>query len=542
MNFLRFFLAISLSLFSTSVMSFISMAVPIGPWIETTLVLIAMIILNIYSKVISIKSETKTLSLVTASGGIGGILATGFGFSFPMLYFIDKNLFNSFLASPVYFASICTVLAFAAGSLGLLMAHLFEDNLINYKKFEFPIGSLVYKMIAVQNQFLKSLQLAIGFILTQLFLYIRSFTKVLPSCLTILKKREFFCFSIKLNTPYICIDLDTLPMLLAIGFITGHVIAMPLAVGLIVKYFLLQPFYSIYLNFGSKISFNDFSIAFSTGIVLYGTILGFLGFPRFLKSIKKSFNQLNKKNNVNFVNWFSEIPILQIMAVLISNLILLNYFNFSIFSQFYLLIFTFVCAYQLSEIAGKIGLAPLGRFATFVMVPGLILFGYGPVQVTIVSVFVEVAGGVACDALFGRKLAQLANIEKKETLYYQWLGLIVSSLSIGLVFWLLISKFGIGPEHSLPVQKALSRALIINIANFNIVAMLIGLITGALVSAIKVNPALMLGGLLMPTNYSLVLIVGGLSAWAFKNKEELYPFFSGVFASNSLWMLLKAFF
>lgn len=194
-------------------------------------------------------------------------------------------------------------------------------------------------------------------------------------------------------------------------------------------------------------------------------------------------------------------------------------------------------------IAGKIGLAPLGRFATFVMVPGMFLFGYTPLQITVVATYVEIAGGVACDCLFGRKMAQLADIDAKRIQQYQWFGLVVSSLLIGGIFWLLISHFGIGNEPgALPASRAAYRALLVNVQRFDTLALLLGLIFGYLLKFVKVNSALMLGGILMPAEASLMLIIGGLSTYLVKDKEEYYPFWSGVFAANSLWMLIKAFF
>lgn len=564
MNMFRGFLAVMLSVFSTSVMSYISMAVPIGPWIETTLVLVAMIIINIYSKVISVKSETDTLSLATAAGGIGGILATGFGFSLPMLFFIDKNIFNVWLASPIYFSLILGTLAFSAGALGLLVAELFEFKLINQSKLEFPIGSLVYKMISVQGQLANAMQLAVGFIVTQFMLFVKAVFGWIPNSINLLRRVNYSIFSV----PALSIDLEVFPMLLSIGFITGHLIAVPLAVGLMVKYIFLDPFYNIYSSsnvfsviIAPGMNSLDFMVAFSTGIVVYGTLIGFAGFPRFIRAVKKSLFSSNDKLNrfenseddyisdgsynkdSSYFDFFNikNAPVYQIAVAAISSIIFLSYFNFSILSQLYLIVFTFICAYQLSEIAGKIGLAPLGRFATFVMVPGMLIFGYNPIQVTIVSVFVEVAGGVACDALFGRKLAQLAGVEKKKIVFYQWLGLVTSALFIGLIFWILIVQFGIGPELGLPVQKAWSRSLLINMNSFNWIVMIVGAVVGAIISRLGVNPVLMLGGLLMPINFSIILIAGGLSANLVKNKEQFYPFFSGVFAANSLWMIIRAF-
>ena len=87
------------------------------------------------------------LILATASGSIGGILATGFGFSFPTLFFLDSTLFQSWLNQPVFFITVCAALSLAAGGLRLLIADLFAHRLINEQQLAFPIGELSYKMI-----------------------------------------------------------------------------------------------------------------------------------------------------------------------------------------------------------------------------------------------------------------------------------------------------------------------------------------------------------------------------------------------------------
>jgi len=44
----------------------------------------------------------------------------------------------------------------------------------------------------------------------------------------------------------------------------------------------------------------------------------------------------------------------------------------------------------------------------------------------------------------------------------------------------------------------------------------------------------------MPIDISLGLILGGASTLLFKDKESLFPFASGMFAANSLWVLGQA--
>ena len=57
----------------------------------------------------------------------------------------------------------------------------------------------------------------------------------------------------------------------------------------------------------------------------------------------------------------------------------------------------------------------------------------------------------------------------------------------------------------------------------------------------KINPMLVLGGILMPATISVGLIIGGMITKLVARKDELVPFWSGVFAGNSVWMLLKSF-
>lgn len=545
MKILIIFISIILSIFSTVVMSYIAMSTPIGPWIETTLVLCSMLIFKIFMFNKLFEQYNKSIGLTVVAGSIGGILATAFGFSVPTLYFIDYQTFNLYMSQPMQFSFFLGTLAFAPGILGLFIAYVFQERLIIKQQLPFAIGELVYKMISAQDQIKKAIQLALGFITTNFFLLIQFCFSFMPKSITLLNKSNIVFFEI----PEISILLDIFPMFWAVGYVTGHVIGLPLIIGLAVKIFCIGPLFNIYyflhklfLNSIDDLAYlniNDFILAFCSGIVLYSALIGFLSFGKFLNSAKKMFNS---ENNKYFAKNLELFNIILIFFIVLFNIFFLSYFNFSFVSQAYLLLFTFICTYQLLIIAGKIGIAPLGRFATFVMVPGMFLFGFNPIQITIVSTFVEVAGGISCDALFAYKMAHLANINKKTIMKFQLLGLIISTLVIGIVFWIFIYNFGLGSSlGSLPVTKAASRALLINVKNFDLIALFIGFVFGYLLEFLKGNSMLILGGILMPPNLSIMLIAGGLTTFLMKDKEKHYPFWSGVFAANSLWMLIKTF-
>ncbi len=323
------------------------------------------------------------------------------------------------------------------------------------------------------------------------------------------------------SIPSITLRLDQVPMLIAIGFITGHVIMQPLAVGLFSTVFVISPIYNIFFK---SISHSDFVMAFSSGLVFFGAIVSF--WELFKKSSKGMKKSSIVDNVIKVKNWYKKMFLTEldlsysvIISILVLVIAMLSYFKFSILSQIYILILTFICSYQLMMIAGEMGLAPVGRFATYVMVPGMLLFKFNFVQLTLVSLFVEVVGGVASDIMFGRKMAVDAGLDRKTFIRYQWLGLIISSIVIGFVLWLLITTVGLGTPQ-LFAQKAQSRALLINFTTFNYTALIIGGIFGYALRFIRVNPVLVLGGILMPVDYSLMLILGGLLTYLTKDREN----------------------
>ena len=357
---------------------------------------------------------------------------------------------------------------------------------------------------------------------------------VLPSSITLTKGHAFGPISI----PLIQLRFDVLPMLLAIGFITGHVIAIPLIVGAVSRIWLMEPINNFFFP---AISGSDFMLAFGSGLVAVGAVQSFIDLPKMLKGWFRRLRDGGVGKSMD-MELFAPLQERAHMAQAILTLAMvigyLSAVHFSVLSQFYLIIFSFICAYQIVVIAGKIGLAQLGRFATFVMVPALFLFGIDPLMVTVIATFVELCGGVATDVLFGRKMGRLAGINRTTLRWFQILGLVVSSIAAGIIMWLLVHRFGLGTEP-LIAQRAQARALLINVSHFNWIVLIIGGLFGLLLKRCKLNPMLVLGGFLMPLTYSIGLIIGGLISFAVRDRDDWEPFWSGVFAANSITELAK---
>ena len=522
-----------LAIFSSTVVTYIAMATPVGPWIAPTLALLASVIFKLVNH--KAANYSKNIVLATAMGSVGGIMAVACSFSYPTLYFLDKNLFNSWLASPVYFIGVLVGLCVCAGLLGLWIGDLLEPSLIDQQKLAFPIGQLVAKMVSSQQQLQKSRNLFVGlgggFIYGVLQDGLYFFKGIFPKLLVLIGKFRFWLF----NIPNIDIYMPMLPMLWAIGFITGASIVTPLAVGAISKILILDP---INMGLFAYITPSDFLLAFCSGMVVSGAVAGFISTPKTLwKTFRNFFKNNNEKASSMFL--FSKSHLIEGAVILSFIFAFLTYFKFPILSQIYLILFSFVCAYQIAVIAGQIGLAQLGRFATYVMVPAMFIFKLNFVQLVIISTFVEIVGGVAADILFSRKMASMTDVESRKIKKYQILGLVVSAFAIGIIFWLLTSYLQLG-SADLFAQRSQARQLLIDMKSFDYYVLLLGFLFGYLLKKIKVSPMLVLGGLLMPVYISLGLVLGGVSTFLFKDRDNVEPFASGIFAANSLWVIGRA--
>ena len=437
-----------------------------------------------------------------------------------------------------FFSSMLGIFSFLAGIFGFFVADVSEKTLIVDQNLSFPVGQLIYKMITAQQHIRKAYELVIGFCASALFSFLQGGIllahALIPKTITVLPSFQFLIFSIS----RVVINLDTAPMIWAIGFVTGHVIALPLAIGAVANIFLVHPIQKIFF---SQISSMEFTLAFCSGIVLFVTILSLIGMPKqIVEGIRKSI-QTGWKRTSAFHHFFHARRLLFFVLIMGALSIFLSYFQFPWYVQIYLIICSAITTYQIAAIAGRIGLALLGRFATFVMVPAMLIFNLNYVHLIFIATFVEMSGGVAADILFGRKLAQLSEISSITMRRYQLLGLLLSSASIGIIFWILINHFGLGSPE-LFAYRAQSRQLLIQAKHFNYMVLIIGGVFGIVLQYFKLNPMLVLGGLLMPLDMTLGLVIGGFLAYLAPEKEEYYPFWSGVFAGNSICMLLRAIF
>jgi len=83
------------------------------------------------------------------------------------------------------------------------------------------------------------------------------------------------------------LHLELAPMLVAIGFTTGHIIAVPLLVAVVAKSILIDPIHHFWF---ATITSADFIIAFASGMALHGAVMSFFLCQKiFIKKFLTSF-------------------------------------------------------------------------------------------------------------------------------------------------------------------------------------------------------------------------------------------------------------
>ena len=504
------------------------------------IVLMSSILLK-FRKVAKSRSQTnQELALIQTVGSIGGLIATGVGFSLPTLYFLNPVIFNEMLKAPLYFAVFIGTLCLCAGGLGIWLARCFAQRFVKQEDLKFPVSQLIYKTITSGNQAKQAKKMFFGLGASWIFCFLRdgflSFKGFIPKQISILPSL--------LGSSII---IPMVPMYWAIGFITGIKIVFPLLVGMLSKYFVLWPInnHSLYLPFNlfSVMSDVDFSTAFCSGLVVAELALGLAKYPAIFCSNLKKCSGFNVLGKIKSIKTFFAAPgksIIGFEAVFVLSLsfAFLTYLKFNFIAQILLIAFTIAATYQLSYLGCKIGLVTFGRFATFIMIPMMLMFKLDFMQITMLCVFFNVCSAAASDLLFDYKVGQLCDISPKRIHRYQWLGLIVTALCIGFFLWLLFSNFQLGSPE-LFGQRGKTRALLIQSVGFNLWVLFFGFLFGWLLKKLKVSPTMVLGGILMPNSLTIGLIIGAVCSWLSKEPSEQEPAWSGIFAGESVWMLVS---
>lgn len=546
MNFFIVVVGIIFALFSSLIMSYISIATPVGPWIAPTLVLFGQLLLRIFyrsgARALTAEGQTESLASMQAIGAGGGIIATGIGFVLPTLYFLEPDTFNAWLANPWFFCGMILALCMSAGGLGLVLGRWWSSSFIDGQKLPFPVSKLTHQIITSHGHTKQSRRMFLGVFGTAVICALRD---GIGSIGALISKTYYLLPSVLHHE----VGLMMMPAYWAIGFSVGLTFTIPLVIGMISKYLVLYPLFHhasvLPVSLFSVPSMDSLSIAFCSGLILCELVLGLSGYAR--KAYRWVVRRFHDGGTPLFSSWanarfaharMSYKSLVLCALILLSIIGLLSYFNFSPVIQLLLVVFTIIATYSITKIGGEIGMVPFGRFSTFIILPLLIFFGINSVQITIACVFFDICAAAASDLLFDYKTGDLCSISRKKMYQYQWIGLIATALGSGLFLWLLFTHLQLGSEAFF-AQRSRAKSLLIQSLHFDLVIVALGIMFGLVLKRFKINPTMVFGGLIMPNTITISLLFGSLFTRLAKHPATWQSLCAGVLAAESLWVIIS---
>lgn len=512
---------IILIIFSCITLSYVAMAASIGPWISPAIIILSNILI---SKTNIFSSKKNYFSLLNqASCNLAGLVCTAIGFTLPTLFFLDRDLFQDFLNRPVYFCVLISAFVLVGSILGSASISVFGQKIA--QEFDScPVSTLIIQTDEQCKKNSQELPIFFGFFASSLVCLIRDGLKFGSSVL--LPQTKLIFLSIR-------------PTMLAVGYTIGSKIIAPLIIGIVCKDLLIKPLACLtqtgVLKFFSTVDDLSLTAAFCGGMILFEVLNSFFG----------SINRTNAQKLLNrFFNTeeklFTKIKNLlksRLLPALLVSVAMLSMFGFSPIQAIFISVGSIISSIEISRFVLGYGLAPFGRFATFIMFPAIALFTMGGLQTTLLCVFVGIACAAAANLTIQNGISKLKNIDAVELKIHHWLGILISSLSVGIIFWLLCTNLKIGTSE-LFAQRGRIRAIMIATPEFNRWFMLLGGFFGFLMKKLNFPITMVFGGLMMPKDLTIGLILGAFFRKILAKTQKIENFWTGVFIGESIFITI----
>lgn len=548
------FIGTGLSMLASAILLYISIATAIGPWIAPTLILISSIIFKIFHKKGIETPQHLTMISALASGG--GIISVGIGFSLPMLYFLSPETFQILISSPWLFILkiSCTILL--AGGFGIFIGKFFAKTILKKDDLPFPISKIAYQIATAQADDKDGKRLLYGITSTLILCALRDGFYSFKGLIT----KHIILLQTSITGPLI---FSIWPTLWSVGYTIGLSSTIPLLIGLISRYAILYPInhHGLYLPFTlfTPLKEESFITAFCSGMIISDIALSVLSHPRRTVQYIKAYVATIRQPNIPFLSSILFNPIkylcsdtssikliaksfnrIEPFIAITSFFLFFSFLGFSLLAQFTILAAMVIALYEINRLCGKIGLLQIGRFSAFLLIPVVLLFKINPLQMTGLILFFNVAAGVSSDLLFDYKTAELSSTSRDTVHTLQWIGLIISSLSVAVVCYILFTNLTLGSEEFF-AHRGRTKALLVQSLNFNHYIVSAGFLFGYILKRFfKTSPTMAFGGIIMPSQITLGFLFGGILSKLAGKKQDLYlPFCSGVFATETLWLLIS---
>ncbi len=507
---------IVISFLASLTMAYTSMSISVGPWISPAIILICNLLFFKFRIIHTEKNQkAQTLSLLQISPSLAGLVSVAIGFTLPTLYFLNKNIFLGMVEKPQLFLAMLATTTLFSCLWGFFIANLFLTSLTDSEDLEFPIPKLFLQIISelgqkVETFFFKGFLTSIGSL--GLMDFMRGLQMVSTSSILY-------------------------PSMISIGFAMGYKIIKALAFGFALKLFVI-PKYSTALCLQKSNQESMFLIAAS--IICLELLISTITYAwqkskSFMKKASSGITiekpSLKITLNANII----PLAILSLLALFVSKI---NGVALPI--TIFVLAASLFTTYEIMKFAASTGLAPFGRFSTFVMIPTMLLFSTTDVSLVNICLFISISGACAVNFLFNSKMAQLQKIDLKNILWREIWAIILTSILSSIVFWIFFKYLEVGSVQ-LFAQRGQSRAMLIKANSIDFSDFIFGAACLIFIKIFKLSEMLVISSLLMPFQLSISMMLGACLAKVIKKEPSSEFFFAGVFSGESIYILCRLF-
>lgn len=532
------------AILASIVLLYISISSGIGPWVAPLIVLVAAALGKLFGV---LRDDTGSrLVRIQAAGAHVGLLAVAIGFTVPTYFFVDRVGFMSLIIDQPVMTCLGLAAFIAFWSLvGTFLGQIFAEHFLQDTSLKIPVAEVIKTTINASGERKEFLNLMRGVSAGSVLCIIR---EILKSKLSTGLARFVQFFTVRFIGDIGSVLVDAFaPSIWAVGFIVGPAMASAFFIGMISKLVVLEPLYLLLQNmqWGHGLSLEQYLAAVSSGLVLTELFAGLVSMVfqcvfvlrerKVAQALSDSLAKLWQKTKAICGNFQYELLGLSCCAGL---LFFWGSGTSSVGLLFYLIFAIGMSVYQMTLIAGNIGLVQFGRFATFVMLPALVCFNVTSIQAIIISVVVAVVGAAAANMLFQFRLADDFHIPRSTMYRIQLISSIFGAVGIAVIFWLLCSHLTLGTKEFFAL-RGYQRALLIQSFNFDMLSLGIGLVFGFILRYLGVAPAMVLGGLLMQPGLVIAFVLGAMISHFVKNPKEHMATASGVFAAEAVWIFVR---
>ncbi len=489
--------------------------------------------------------------IIQSIGASSGVIVAGAIFTIPALYILNL---------PVSFYQIFLASLFG-GFLGILFLIPFRRYFVKemHGKFPFPEATATTEILVAGEKGGKQASvLAVSGLVGGIFDFIIT---TFGWWSEVISTRIFYFGQILSDKYKLVFKINTLTMILGLGYIVGLKYAIIICAGSFLSWFVLIPLLyeigqsltsplgatatklisqmsaeEIFRNYVRHIGIGGIAMAGIIGVIRSSKIIG--------EAVKLAYNEIfHKKSSVQ-----SSIPRTQLDLKMSFNVLLILLTAFLIFVFFYGgvtfnlwhalvgLIIVLIIAFLFTTVAATaiaiVGTNPVSGMTLMT----LILSSFILVQIGLSGesgmISAMIIGGVVCTALSmaggfitDLKIGYWIGTTPKKQETFKFLGTLVSAATVGVVIMILNQTYGFVGENALVAPQANAMAAVIKPLMSNIPApwmlYFIGAVIALIVTWLKISPLAFALGMYIPLDLNTPLLIGGLIAhWAKTHSKD----------------------